>query len=79
MMKKISKGIFSAALALISQTLFAQEVEMADTMRSDGKIYVVVGIILIILLGLILYLALLDRKVKKLENLLNNTQGKTKS
>lgn len=51
------------------------EPEMADAMRSDGKIYVVVSIVLIILAGLILYLFMLDRKVKKLENLL---QEKTK-
>ncbi len=49
-------------------TAFAQEIEMADTMRSEGKIYVIVGIILIILAGLFAYLFLLDRKVKKLED-----------
>ncbi len=78
-MKKINKAIFSSVFALMSQTLFAQEAEMADTMRSEGKIYVVVGIILIILLGLIFYLVTLDRKVKKLENLLGDRESKTKS
>ena len=53
-------------------------VEMADTMRSEGKIYVVVGIILIVLLGLITYLVMLDRKVKKLENQLTDKQSKRK-
>ena len=43
-------------------------VEMADTMRAEGKIYVVVAIILIVLIGLVTYLFLLDRKVKKLED-----------
>ena len=46
---------------------FSQEAEMADTLRSEGKIYVVVSIVLMILAGLILYLALLDRKVTRLE------------
>jgi hypothetical protein len=56
-------------LFLISSSLMArQDVEMADTMRSDGKIYVIVGIILIILAGLIGYLFLLDKKMKKLED-----------
>lgn len=40
---------------------------MADTMRSNGKIYVVVGIILIVLAGLIAYLFILDKKIKSLE------------
>jgi len=44
-----------------------QEVEMADTMRSEGKIYVVVTIVLIILIGLIGYTTHIDRKVSKLE------------
>lgn len=42
-------------------------VEMADKMRADGKIYVVVAVILTILIGLILYLVRLDRKISKLE------------
>jgi len=43
------------------------EVDMADTMRSNGKIYVVIAVILTILLGLILYIVRLDRKISKLE------------
>ena len=49
---------------------FAQStsgVEMADELRSSGKIYVVVAIITVILLALIGYLFSIDRKVKKLE------------
>lgn len=42
-------------------------VEMADGMRSDGKIYVVVGVLVIILLGLFTYLISIDRKVKRVE------------
>lgn len=41
--------------------------EMADAFRADGKIYVVVAIILIVLVGLITYLFLLDRKITRLE------------
>ncbi len=37
------------------------------TMRSDGKIYVVVAVCLTILFGLIIYLVRLDRKITKLE------------
>ncbi|QOI97000.1 MAG: CcmD family protein [Flammeovirgaceae bacterium] len=48
--------------------LSQSEVEMADTMRAEGKIYVIVGIILIVLAGLFVYLFMLDRKVSKLED-----------
>ena len=40
---------------------------MADKMRSNGKIYVVIAVILTILAGLILYLVRLDRKINRLE------------
>lgn len=40
---------------------------MADVMRSNGKIYVVVAVILTIFAGIILYLIRLDRKITKLE------------
>lgn len=43
------------------------EVEMADVLRQDGKIYVVVAVLLTVLAGMILYLISLDRKVGKLE------------
>jgi hypothetical protein len=43
------------------------EVEMADKLRADGKIYVVVVVLLIILLVLFTYVILLDRKISKLE------------
>jgi hypothetical protein len=41
--------------------------EMADTMRSNGRIYVVVAVMLTILAGLVLYLIRLDRKIGRLE------------
>ncbi|AYA37435.1 CcmD family protein [Hymenobacter oligotrophus] len=41
--------------------------EMADQLRQDGKIYVVVAVVLVILVGLLLYLVAIDRKVSRLE------------
>jgi predicted Na+-dependent transporter len=64
------KKIFSLlALLLVSFISFAQDkkVEMADLMRSNGRIYVVVAVVLTILIGLILYVFRLDRKIGKLE------------
>ena len=54
-------------LALMPMLSLAQEVEMADTMRSNGKIYVVVGVIAIIFVGLLVYMIMLDRRLTKLE------------
>ncbi|MBV6646955.1 MAG: hypothetical protein KI790_15970, partial [Cyclobacteriaceae bacterium] len=43
------------------------QVEMADQFRADGKIYVVLGVILIILAGLFYYLFRIDQRTKKIE------------
>ncbi|MBL7701240.1 MAG: CcmD family protein [Ferruginibacter sp.] len=43
------------------------EPEMADMMRSNGKIYVVVAVCLTILIGLFIYVFLIDRKISRLE------------
>ncbi len=67
-MKKIHKTLVTLILLLLHFSLFAQqEVEMADTLRSEGKIYVVVAIMLVIFVGLIGYLFRMDRKVSRLE------------
>lgn len=65
-MKKI---LFSLLLMVTTIQLFAQDngVEMADKLRSDGKIYVVVTCIVIILLGLLAYLFAIDKRLKKIE------------
>lgn len=63
------KFIFAIILLLSSVQLFAQSegIEMADEMRSNGKIYVVVVCIVIILVGLLFYLFSLDKRLKKIE------------
>lgn len=64
------KKVFLAMAFLMSFfTIFAQgeRVEMADAMRSNGKIYVVVGVLLIILIGLFIYLFSMDKKIRKIE------------
>lgn len=52
-------------LLICNDVLFAQS--MADEMRSNGKIYVVVAVLVTIFIGIILYLIRLDRKISKLE------------
>ncbi|MEH3114688.1 CcmD family protein [Pedobacter terrae] len=65
-MKKI---FFSLILMMATLQLFAQDngVEMADNLRSNGKIYVVVICIVIILVGLLAYLFSIDKRLKKIE------------
>ena len=53
---------------LLSCASFAQDkVEMADAMRSNGKIYVVVAVCLTILIGLFIYVFMVDRKISRFE------------
>ncbi len=62
---------FLFLLLLFGMPVFSQEVvasvEMADTMRESGKIYVVVAILCIIFLGLASFLFTIDRKIRKIE------------
>ncbi len=52
---------------LLSAQAFSQNVEMAETMRSEGKIYVVVAVAAIVILVLGIYMISIDRKVSRLE------------
>ncbi|GAA4454953.1 hypothetical protein GCM10023189_22160 [Nibrella saemangeumensis] len=64
------KKVPLAALLLMTQTLFAQasdQVEMADRLRADGKIWVVVLVIAVVFAGIVTYLVRLDRQIGKLE------------
>lgn len=74
------KKLLIIALMIISFGALAQEkipvnesdysnnsVEMADTMRADGKIYVLVGVIVLIFAGITVYLISTERKISKLE------------
>lgn len=66
------KRLLSLFFLLSSIASQAQEVEMADSLRSEGKIYVVVAVVLVILIGLFLYLISIDRKIKKIEKEINS-------
>ena len=63
-MKKFISILTFIFLAFVAN---AQDVDMADIMKENGKIYVVIAVILTILAGLVLYLVRLDRKISKLE------------
>jgi CcmD family protein len=66
----MKRSIILILLLLNFVTVFAQDpqsVEMADTLRSSGKIYVVIATIVIIFIGLAIYLFAIDRRLKKIE------------
>lgn len=67
---RVSQFMFLVVALLMSTIVFGQDSkpEMADVMRSNGKIYVVVAVCLTILIGLFIYVFLLDRKISRLEN-----------
>ncbi len=67
------KKAFAFIILLFSSLhSFSQsQVEMADGMRSSGKIYVVVGGLITILLGILLFLILIDKKVRDIEKRIN--------
>ncbi len=52
---------------LVEASAPTSDIEMADRLRADGKIYVVVGCVLVVLAGMIFYLISLDKKVSNLE------------
>lgn len=66
------KYLLLSFLALILPFLsIAQEVapkvEMADKFYGEGKIYIVIVVLVTIFLGIVLYLVRLDKKITKLE------------
>lgn len=72
MFNKILLNLFFICL---SSSLIADEtIDMADTFRADGKIYVVVAILSIVFSGIVMYLIRLDRKVSRLEKEYSNSE-----
>ncbi len=68
-MRNIFFLFFSLFLSvnLFAQQSVTQEISMADQMRADGKIWVVVMVISVIFAGIIAFLVNIDRKISKLE------------
>jgi CcmD family protein len=70
-MNKLKRIAAIILMAMITVMAKAQELDPnADNnsiMKSNGKIYVVMLVVIVIVLGLFLYLINLDRKISKLE------------
>jgi CcmD family protein len=65
-MKKFPKISFLATLLLLSVDTFAQS-GMEEYFYASGKIKVVVAVAAVVLIGIVVYLVALDRRLKKLE------------
>jgi len=71
-MKKII--LLLLTLLALPQMIFAQvsdQVDMADKLRADGKIWVVVAVVAIVLAGIAINMFRVDSKVSKIEKELN--------
>jgi CcmD family protein len=74
-MKYIKKIIASITFLLISVSIYAQPAaessSLDETVMSSGKMYVVIAVLTIILIGIFIYLFSIDRKLTKLEKKAN--------
>ena len=72
-MKRVITTIFCLIFMMLVGLPYsiAQEgqggIEMAETIRSEGKIYVVVMVVVILFTGLVLFAFNTDRKLRKVE------------
>ena len=66
------KKIVLFFLVMISLVTNAQETmtepSMADNFRAEGKIYVVIAVMATVFLCVLIYLIIIERRLKKLEN-----------
>jgi hypothetical protein len=71
-MKKIKAFTLAIIAVCFSTILFGQPTNTASdfntTMNSQGKIYVVIAVLTVILIGIFIYLIGIDRKIRRLED-----------
>ena len=83
--KKYKENVFSfaknaALLLVLLQFIFGNALagtfdEDGSIFFSSGKVYVVVGVISIIFIGLVIFLILTERRVKKLEDAMKQAKN----
>ena len=66
--------IITALSILICSTNVSAESGAVDFLRSTGKIYSVIAVIVVVLIGIGFFLYRIDNKLTKLENQINNEQ-----
>ena len=65
-MKRLTKLLALGILVFLPMLIEAQQTSL-DYMRSTGKIYVVIAVVVVIFLGIFFFLIRLDKKLTKLE------------
>lgn len=73
-MKKVFPLLISLliiSINTIAQTVVDTTVPMADKLREDGKIWVVVAVVTVVFAGIAVNMLRLDSKVSKIEKELN--------
>ena len=60
-------------LTLVTGSISAQtgEIEMADVMFENGKIYVVITVLCTVFIGLVIYTIMIDRRLSRFEKEIN--------
>lgn len=71
----ISKYYFLTVILCCALFAQAQDAQMADELRAQGKIYIVVGVLAAIFVALVVYLAAQERRIRKMEK---EIEGRTK-
>jgi prolipoprotein diacylglyceryltransferase len=69
-MNKLKYGGLAIIMAMVNLFTYAQDKIVTDdnnVMKSNGKIYVVMTVVIVIVAGLLWYLIILDKKVSRLE------------
>jgi CcmD family protein len=66
--RSLYSGLMAALFFLIPQLGFAQAPAMDSVMVKDGKIYVVVAVLVVIFIGILLFLWSMERRLKRLEH-----------
>lgn len=70
------KRLFIFCLMLVSLISQAQEQvsepSMADTFRSEGKIFIVIGVMAIVFISIVMYLFVIEKRLKRLEDEIKN-------
>jgi len=69
MIQKTKFWLLTFTFMLINYVVLAQNNVPNDgsLMKSNGKIYVVMAVVIVIVLGLFIYLIALDRKLRRIE------------
>lgn len=66
------KLLVTASLMCSFLTTYADTTPGPDFMYSLGKMYVVVAVLVLVFIGIVLYMAYMDRRISRLEEFIDN-------